>query len=559
MAANASGGGAGGSELPPSRSVAVASGATQTAPLPDLQGGRYGSSAAPVDGVDKHRSDRLPELHSQQRRNISLEYQSGFNSTRTDSVLGFFATSHAVPGIADPGSAEFASKVASGALPAGQLPSGGLSSLQTCINTVKCAIGAGSFSLPYAFMLGGLWLSIVGTLALGALSAYTVEILARCERVVWQQHKLRSTQTGGAEYVKLLEQAEAGDDRSADGSKSDRSRFTYPQLGRLVFPNASWDVMGTRVNVVEIIIYVGIVLTSVGVCAAYVDFITGTMPSLWPQGEVTQADVAWAISPIILAMAMLRTFRFLSFTSILGDVAVTVGLIAVVAYAFMHTDGLQWDLPAYQSTFPRFFASTSFLFAIHIVILPIMQSMEKRDNFPRVVGVSYTFITLINTLFAALCYMLFGADTQGNVVHNLDSGSLFLSVVKVLLCVDLLFTIPMVLAASREIVEEWVLTWVTLPVETTRNIVRVVMVGAVYAVCFGVPDFLDMVGLVGGFVNSLMGFVLPPLIFMKVKGSSSEGISANSMIGHSAIMIFGVVALVVSTYYTIDSIVNPSS
>ena len=97
-----------------------------------------------------------------------------------------------------------------------------------------------------------------------------------------------------------------------------------------------------------------------------------------------------------------------------------------------------------------------------------------------------------------------------------------------------------------------------------------------------------MVGLVGGFVNSLMGnntsnlghpcnssthsllrciihqpgFVLPPLIYMKqrtkaARRSQGDPLSWTSIIGHGAIVIFGTVALVVSTYYTLDSIINP--
>lgn len=55
-------------------------------------------------------------------------------------------------------------------------------------------------------------------------------------------------------------------------------------------------------------------------------------------------------------------------------------------------------------------------------------------------------------LFAALCYLLFGAGTHGNVLENRSRGA-FLTAVRVLLCMDLLFTMPMVLAAGREIVE----------------------------------------------------------------------------------------------------------
>ena len=157
-----------------------------------------------------------------------------------------------------------------------------------------------------------------------------------------------------------------------------------------------------------------------------------------------------------------------------------------------------------------------------------------------------------------------GCAVRVAVVKNLPTN-IFLDIVKVLLCVDLMFSLPMVrspppppscfrpactyvvlnlggvlqiLAATREVVEEPIVLGMKNWVETTRNIIRVgcvpvrvrcctcsllwpfaasqtTLVGLVFVICFGVPDFGDMVSLVGGFVNSLMGFILPPIIHMK--------------------------------------------
>ena len=49
------------------------------------------------------------------------------------------------------------------------------------VNLIKCAAGCGMFSLPYAYKQGGLYMSIGGTLFFGAISAYTVSILAAAE------------------------------------------------------------------------------------------------------------------------------------------------------------------------------------------------------------------------------------------------------------------------------------------------------------------------------------------------------------------------------------------
>jgi len=73
----------------------------------------------------------------------------------------------------------------------------------------------------------------------------------------------------------------------------------------------------------------GIVLTGVGVCAAYINFLTSTLPVMlndWFNTTFfTHLSVNVIVGPITLALAYLRNFKWLSFTSILGDVAVTAG------------------------------------------------------------------------------------------------------------------------------------------------------------------------------------------------------------------------------------------
>lgn len=125
---------------------------------------------------------------------------------------------------------------------------------------------------------------------------------------------------------------------------------------------------GLSFNIVEAIIYFGIALTGLGVCAAYVDFITSTLPQVFSALDVTSTTLivrcaggfvcpcsavvcAWAnahpllctrttcqLAPIFWALSMLRSYRFLAFTSVLGDIAVTAGIISVVVYgATQHT------------------------------------------------------------------------------------------------------------------------------------------------------------------------------------------------------------------------------
>ncbi len=70
-----------------------------------------------------------------------------------------------------------------------------------------------------------------------------------------------------------------------------------------------------------------------------------------------------------------------------------------------------------------------------------------------------TFEAYSLLMFAgAIAYQQFREATKGNVVQSLGDGSPMISLVRALLCVDLLFTAPMLLAIGREIVEHSLLS-----------------------------------------------------------------------------------------------------
>ena len=100
-----------------------------------------------------------------------------------------------------------------------------------------------------------------------------------------------------------------------------------------------------------------------------------------------------------------------------------------------------------------------------------MQQMENQDgnkNKRDAINGSYLFITLFNGIFGAAGFLLFDKSVctndqatayKGpcdNILSSISGGSL-LDFVKILVSVDLLFTIPLILAASRAVIEDGIL------------------------------------------------------------------------------------------------------
>mmetsp|Transcript_56665 Transcript_56665/g.168239 ORF Transcript_56665/g.168239 Transcript_56665/m.168239 type:complete len:444 (-) Transcript_56665:221-1552(-) len=385
------------------------------------------------------------------------------------------------------------------------------SPLQVAINLIKCAVGAGSFSLPAAWRQAGFWAALVLTLALGALAALTACMLVACERRM-------SYQAG--------------------------RRLTYPELLLITFP-------GRQGAILHAIAVGGITFTSVGVCVAYVDFIIGVLTELL---HCSQYQVMMLLFPCVLGLALLRSFRYLAFTSILGDVAVLAGLVGTVSFGLAQGASFMPPsaLPAMNvAGLPQTAGNIAFLFLIHAVILPIAQSGSAMGgstdaphvrSFASVAWPSYAVITLGNVAFGGICYALFADKTAPNVLQNLQSGSAGVIAIQLLLCVDLLFTIPMVLVAGREICEGYAMASKLGGIHetVTRTLTRFVLVLVIFGVAAAIPSFGDMVTIIGGLSNSLLGLILPPLLH------SPHGLSPAHLIS-----LLGIWLLVSSTFFTI--------
>eukprot|EP00656_Telonema_subtile_P041664 TRINITY_DN4690_c0_g1_i1.p1 TRINITY_DN4690_c0_g1~~TRINITY_DN4690_c0_g1_i1.p1 ORF type:complete len:517 (-),score=75.69 TRINITY_DN4690_c0_g1_i1:158-1708(-) len=356
------------------------------------------------------------------------------------------------------------------------------------VNILKCAVGAGSFSLPYAFRNAGMWAGVVLTCVLGLLCYYTINLLVDAERMYARSQCPLNT------------------------------RLTYPALCRHVFGRAG--------PAVELFVKVAIGCIALGACAAYVDFITSTLVEMGTHLSHTEATVL-ILGPII-GLVLLRSFAFVSITSLVGDIAVLSGLVTTIVYGATHRETNQslGDFTAVKwGGIGGFIGPTAFLFAIHFLMIPFAHSLKEEASFRKVTAVTYSGITVINALFGAGCLYLFGDATAGNVVTNMADGTgaaqTYVLVVKGLLCVDLLFTIPPVFASVRAVVEDTACemlpaSWMDNHDTFTRNIVRLGLVGVICTIAFCVPDFNDMVSLTGGVFMTITGFVLPPLIYNRV-------------------------------------------
>jgi hypothetical protein len=589
-----------------------------------------------------------------------------------------------------------------------------LTPIQSFVSVVKAAIGAGSFILPYSMTSVSLSLALPLTLFMGFLSCYTICLLLRCDSMVagmknkatdaihgspCSRHDsvsshLQSSESSshavddtGIELSELTADGAAerhhkhqrhGDNKGNshhDSAETEQhGHLSYAALAAAIFPewnyNCSRELADapdrsevTTRNVLGDAVSVGIIFTVVGVGSAYVDFISSTLPILlgnyWGSDDSGDKSVMSAkemillLCPILLLLSLVRDFRLLAMTSIIGDIAVLSACVTVLIYGTIqyfsnknngqpHTNnhdfngvayGFQSEhmlavtntnstlsIPAVLDLFatsttellhiPAYLGDLTFLFGIHIVAFPILQQscdalLRPKAN-STVAMYVYIFLSVFNCIFGCVGAMLYQrvacAETGtvgpcANVLNNLSgsggdpsSSAVIVDLVKLMICVDLFFTLPIVISAATEIIEPEVLRLLGHNAGHDRNsaaaitssgaaegqtdsssrvtysrlhttdvgdagsssmnaatsaprlaagkckafvqfvskyldmnrMIRMVTVLVVVLCSLSIPNFDAMVSLTGGAVCSVTGYMLPPLLYVRVLDTAIE-------------------------------------
>ncbi len=438
------------------------------------------------------------------------------------------------------------------------------STVWTCLNLTKCFVGAASFELPWAFAESGAVGGVVGVLVLAAFSMFSLQRLAMCSTLILEQ-------------------------RVKKGEDEDKAAPTFPDVGL--------EAMGMPGKVMA---WFGVVAMSLGVCGSYMVFITSTLAKL--TGFGTQTTWLLIMLPIISLLSWIRRVSTLAFTSTAGVIALVVAVAVCTVDAALHGHNvtIDWDgsgandtMPLLRlSTYPLFLGNAGYLYLISTAILPVSQSMRKPEEFGKAFLPSIAFVTVVNVAFGLYVAARYGGHVCSpgdnrtpaeldcvldNVLGNMAPGILT-TLVKWALVVDLIFTTIVFLFPINEAIEQallapWakklpvpapgVLNFWASPRTWVVNSLRVVVAIAIAGVALGVPFFSLLTGLTGGFGNNILGFILPPAFYARLRGADyfkektkCPGARAMEIVGLAITFAFGLVFLVLTLYFFTKQIIS---
>ncbi|KAL7516907.1 hypothetical protein ACHAWX_001877 [Stephanocyclus meneghinianus] len=364
--------------------------------------------------------------------------------------------------------------------------------LSAAINLGKCICGAGSFALPHVFLNEGV---LGGTLAM-TICAY----LATCT-------------------MQSINQSRSYLESEEDEAAAPRS---YVQLAEMALGKTTAKV-----------VFALTLAASLGVCSTYIAFIGQTLHSLsidsesnnvvhtfMPNVELKTWEVATAAA--VFPLSLVRNYGIFAFTSALGVAAVLGGIFVTLAYGIVVDPGgglikalsAVSALPMWPESmadaFGGSFGTIAYLFCVNFLTFPIINSMKNPSkDYNDSVAFAVTVVWVVNVIFAIICLGFYGDQTEDLVLQNLSNGP-YLSALKILLCVDLLFTFPVVFSSGRQILENALLNRGDESVEslddsTSLTLSRTALTAGAVSTCFGlsqVGGFGVVANLVGGVVSS---------------------------------------------------------
>jgi len=416
--------------------------------------------------------------------------------------------------------------------------------LSAATNLGKCICGAGSFALPHVFLNEGVLGGTIAMISCGYLAAITM-------------HSINNSRFLAVESI-------------SNGEQRRNPPTSYVELADMALGEKAAKVVFSLT-----------LAASLGVCSTYIVFVGQTLASL--SADVESNNIIHQIAPMIdqntwelitagtvLPLSLIRNYGVFKFTSALGVTAVLGGILVTLAYGVLVDPGggilealsiesqLKMWPDSFSDAFGGSFGTIAYLFCVNFLTFPIINSMKDAKNeYNGAVSLAVGSIWTVNIIFAIVCLGFYGDATEDLVLQNLDNGP-YLSALKILLCIDLLFTFPVVFSSGRQILENALISEDIQQKgegegDISVTLSRTAITSGAVATCYGltkIGGFGVVANLIGGVAQGTLAFIIPPAIAIALSRRTSEGFEAEE-IPNWLIGSFGVAVVSSVTYFTL--------
>lgn len=414
---------------------------------------------------------------------------------------------------------------------------------QTLIHLLKGNIGTGLLGLPLALKNAGILLGPLSLLVMGIVAVHCMSILVKCAHHFCYRFQKQFVDYGGAVMY---------------GLESTPSAWLRT--------HAVW---GRRV------VGLFLILTQLGFCCVYFVFLADNLRQVVSAANDTTTDCnsnrtvaltptmdsrlyMLSLLPFVVLLSFIQNLKVLSIFSMLANVAMLVSLVVIYQYIVRDIpDPSNLPLVAAWKTYPLFFGTAIFAFEGIGVVLPLENKMKNPRQFPVILYVGMTIVTILYISLSVLGYLRFGASIQASITLNLPNCWLY-QAVKLLFSFGIFFTYAVQFYVPAEIIipplvarvsERW--GWVV------NLLLRVALVSVTCVLAILIPRLDIVISLVGSVSSSALALIFPPLL--EIATYYVEGMHPLLIAKDVAISLIGFVGFVVGTYEALVELATPAA
>ncbi|KAK1967197.1 transmembrane amino acid transporter [Colletotrichum sublineola] len=393
--------------------------------------------------------------------------------------------------------------------------SGKNSPMSAALLLLKSFVGTGVLFLPRAYLNGGMAFSNAVLLGVAALSYYCFVLLVTTRLKV-------------------------------EGSFGDLGGILYGKWMRGI-------------------ILTSIVISQIGFVAAYMVFTSENLQAviLAVSDCKSNIPVKWLILLqvlVFLPFSLLRDIEKLSFTALIADAFILLGLAYLLYYDILtlSTNGLADIILFNRNDWTLFIGTAIFTFEGIGLIIPIQESMKNPKKFPGVMLAVMIIISVVFIGMGAISYAAYGSKTETVVLLNMPQDNKMVNSVQFLYSIAIMLSIPLQLFPAIKITENALFTKsgkYNPYIKWQKNLYRFFFVILCAVIAWGGADDLDkFVALVGNFACIPLVYIYPPLLHYKA-------VAKNRLwkISDIVLCVFGLIAMAYTTTLTVYSWAGGSS
>ncbi|KAJ1737244.1 hypothetical protein LPJ72_000656 [Coemansia sp. Benny D160-2] len=270
-------------------------------------------------------------------------------------------------------------------------------------------------------------------------------------------------------------------------------------------------------------VMVSIVLAQLGFCCAYVIFVATNMQDLWNSLTHCKHQIStetWILMQLVVyvPLAFVRRIKRFASLSVVGTFFIMVGLAYLFFYDFwlIATRGPADVVHFNPSKFPLLVGTAAFSYEGISLVIPIVESMERKDKFNGVLTASLVVCAGLFVCIGLFSYLALGDSVEAVVLLNLPSGYAATQAVQLLYSLAIIMSVPLQLFPAIRIIESGIFTRSgkgNPVVKWQKNLFRSLLVVFIAMVAiFGAEELDNFIAIVGASACLPLSFLYPVML-----------------------------------------------